>query len=98
MAYSTSWQDLKDHFKQVGKFVYTTVMEEKPGRSKGCGIVQFDCAESAVRAITELNDSMLGGRMLTVREDREDHDVKSTAEHSQHVAVIETSRKRPRHS
>jgi RNA recognition motif-containing protein len=41
------------------------------GRSKGCGIVEFATPDEAQRAITELNDTELMGRMVFVREDRE---------------------------
>jgi len=71
LAFSTSWQKLKDHFKQVGKVVFANVMEEG-GRSKGCGIVEFDSPSDAASAIKELHDSTLDGRLISVREDRED--------------------------
>jgi RNA recognition motif-containing protein len=41
------------------------------GRSKGCGIVEYTTPEDAQRAIAELNDTELMGRMVFVREDRE---------------------------
>jgi RNA recognition motif-containing protein len=41
------------------------------GRSKGCGIVEFTSPDEAQRAIAELNDTELMGRMVFVREDRE---------------------------
>jgi len=77
LSYKTSWQDLKDHFRQVGKVAYSNIMEEREsGRSKGCGIVEFEMQREAAAAIKELHDSELDGRLITVREDREDHDVK----------------------
>jgi len=79
LSYRTSWQDLKDHFKQVGKVVYTSVMEEKPGRSKGCGIVEFETAEEAGKAVLTLHDSELNGRQIFVREDREDRELKQVS-------------------
>jgi len=76
LAWNTTWQDLKDHFGQVGKVIYTFIMEDESGRSKGCGIVEFETSFDAARAITKLNSSTLGGRPIAIREDREDRDLK----------------------
>ena len=71
LAYSVSWQDLKDHFKPIGHVVYAEVFSDGPGRSKGCGVVEFGSRAEAQRAIEELTDSELRGRAIFVREDRE---------------------------
>lgn len=76
LSYKTSWQDLKDHFKSVGKVVYSGVMEEKPGWSKGCGIIEFETPEEAAKAIKVLHDTELRGRPIFVREDREDKEAR----------------------
>lgn len=76
LSWNTSWQDLKDHFSTIGHVVYTNVMKEVDGRSKGCGIVEFEKSREAVAAINKLHDSILGGRQIIVREDREDRDLK----------------------
>lgn len=73
LAWSVSWQDLKDHFQQVGVVVRAEVFTEgrvEGGRSKGCGTVEFEDAEAAKRAISELNDTDMQGRRMFVREDR----------------------------
>lgn len=75
LAYTTSWQDLKDHFREVGHVVHSDVMKDLDGRSKGCGIVEFETSREARRAIREMMDTMLGGRPILVREDREDRAV-----------------------
>lgn len=49
------------------------------GRSKGCGIVQYQKPQEAARAIRELNNSVLHDRPIFVREDRE----QSTSKDSQ---------------
>merc|ERR1712176_388362 len=67
---SVSWQDLKDHMREVGEVVFVEVMTEggvKGGRSKGCGIVQFATLGAAQRAVKRLHDSMLNGRSILVR-------------------------------
>ena len=42
------------------------------GRSKGCGIVEFQDSSDADEAIQQLNNSTLRGRVIFVREDREE--------------------------
>ncbi|KXZ44215.1 hypothetical protein GPECTOR_71g576 [Gonium pectorale] len=76
LAWKTSWQDLKDKFREAGNVVYTNVMRDDDGRSKGWGIVEFETPEEALHAIQSLNGAELGGRRILVREDREDRDVK----------------------
>ena len=47
-------------------------MENRTGRSQGCGVVEFHSIQDAQNAIATLHDSELDGRKLLVREDRED--------------------------
>jgi len=51
---------------------FAKVLEDRDGRSKGCGIVEFSTPEGASDAIEKLTDSELKGRKIFVREDRED--------------------------
>jgi len=76
LAWKTSWQDLKDIFRECGTVVYTNVMRDENERSKGWGIVEFETPEEAVKAVNELNGMEVAGRKILVREDREDRDVK----------------------
>eukprot|EP01129_Flabellula_baltica_P017536 TRINITY_DN9742_c0_g1_i1.p1 TRINITY_DN9742_c0_g1~~TRINITY_DN9742_c0_g1_i1.p1 ORF type:complete len:196 (-),score=41.34 TRINITY_DN9742_c0_g1_i1:38-625(-) len=71
LSYQTNWQDLKDYMKSVAEVKYAEILTDQSGRSKGCGIVEFETFEGAQRAITELNDTHLDGRLIFVREDRE---------------------------
>jgi len=82
LAWQTSWQDLKDHFRQVGDPVHASVFLDENNRSKGCGIVEFATKEEAVKAINELNDTTIGntGRLIFVREDREDRNAPKGSE------------------
>ncbi|CAJ1340682.1 unnamed protein product [Effrenium voratum] len=76
LAYSVSWQDLKDHMRQCGEVLHCDIMAE-PGTtlgSKGCGIVEFASAHAAQRAVHEMTDSMLKGRPIFVRPDREERE------------------------
>ncbi|KAK9822639.1 hypothetical protein WJX81_002257 [Elliptochloris bilobata] len=76
LSFKTSWQDLKDTFRDVGTVVYANVMRDDSGRSKGWGIVEFETPEQAVAAVNKYNGQELAGRKMLVREDREDRDVK----------------------
>lgn len=75
LAWSTSWQDLKDHFRDAGTVVYCNVTREPSGRSKGWGIVEFEKPEEAISAVSMFNGTEFAGRTLIVREDREDRDL-----------------------
>lgn len=76
LAWRTSWQDLKDKFRDCGNVVYANVMRDDDGRSKGWGIVEYETPDEALQAINTLNGADLAGRRILVREDREDRDVK----------------------
>ena len=71
LSWEVAWQDLKDHMRDAGNVVHAEVMTEADGRSKGCGIVEFETAEEAKEACDNLSDTELKGRMIFVREDRE---------------------------
>jgi len=72
LSWTTSWQDLKDFMsEEVGNVTYVKVLRDRSGRSKGCGIVEFEDAQSAADAIEKLNDIEYDGRVIFVREDRE---------------------------
>jgi RNA recognition motif-containing protein len=70
LAYSTSWQTLKDHFRTAGEVAHAVVLSSG-ARSKGCGLVEYATPQEAQTAIETLNDTMLDGRKIQVREDRE---------------------------
>mmetsp|Transcript_21290 Transcript_21290/g.50345 ORF Transcript_21290/g.50345 Transcript_21290/m.50345 type:complete len:510 (+) Transcript_21290:864-2393(+) len=71
MSWDVTWSDLKDHMKSAGEVVRADVICEHNGRSKGCGIVEFETEEGAQKAIETLTHTELRGRMIFVREDRE---------------------------
>jgi RNA recognition motif-containing protein len=73
LAWEVTWQELKDHVKEAGLDVkIASVMTTPDGRSKGCGIVEFNTAADAQQAVLTLNDTELHGRQIFVREDREE--------------------------
>lgn len=71
LAYETSWQDLKDHMRGAGNVDQANILQQEDGTSKGCGIVVYQNARDASRAIRELQGTMVHGRPIFVREDRE---------------------------
>ena len=73
LSYKTTWQDLKDHMRQAGNVDNANILSSPgpDGRSKGCGVVVFQHPKDAMRAIKTLQDSVLDGRELFIREDRE---------------------------
>lgn len=79
LTWDTTWQELKDHFKPAGKVVHTDILMVGE-RSKGCGIVEFESPQEALRAISTLSNTELKGRQILVREDREDKSVKETGQ------------------
>lgn len=52
------WQELKDHFKQVGTVEFSNVNKLSPGNCEG--EVRFTTAGMAKKAIAQLNGSMIG--------------------------------------
>lgn len=70
LPWRTSWQDLKDLFRECGDVVRADVMTMPDGRSKGVGTVLFSTPEGAQRAVELFNEYMLDGRPISVRIDR----------------------------
>ncbi|KAF9111983.1 hypothetical protein BGX27_004164 [Mortierella sp. AM989] len=71
LSYDVKWTDLKDFMREIGPVAHADVLLSSDGRSKGCGVVEFHNAEDAKEAIRKLNDIVLMGRPVFVREDRE---------------------------
>ncbi|CAB3995617.1 myelin expression factor 2 isoform X1, partial [Paramuricea clavata] len=57
-----------------GDVVFAEIMEDSTGKSKVSCVVEFTSTEDAQRAIRELNDSDLRGRLMKIREDQQDRD------------------------
>eukprot|EP00490_Sorites_sp_Unknown_P013337 CAMPEP_0114674720 /NCGR_PEP_ID=MMETSP0191-20121206/46833_1 /TAXON_ID=126664 /ORGANISM="Sorites sp." /LENGTH=224 /DNA_ID=CAMNT_0001942631 /DNA_START=50 /DNA_END=724 /DNA_ORIENTATION=+ len=64
--------ELKDHMASAGDVVRAEIFTDGTGRSKGVGLVYFETPQDAAAAIDKMNDSMLGERMIFVREDRKE--------------------------
>ncbi len=67
LSYSTSSEDLRTLFSQVGTVESATVITDKfTGRSRGFGFVEMTTSEEAEAAIQRLNGQIVDGRNLTV--------------------------------
>lgn len=69
LSWETSWQELKDHFRQCGEVERVEVIEGPGGRKKGFGTVRFFTVEDAKNAMQTLNGVALQGRELGIRFD-----------------------------
>jgi len=69
LPFDISWQEVKDHFREVGDVEHVDLMEHADGRKKGFGTVKFFNAEDSKNAIKKLNGIELQGRSLEVRLD-----------------------------
>lgn len=70
--------------RDAGEVAHAEVFTESSGRSAGCGIVEFETSAGAENAITTLNDSMLDGRPIFVRADREEGKASSRSSSHHH--------------
>jgi RNA recognition motif-containing protein len=71
LPYDTGETELQELFARAGTVETVTVMRDMAtGRTRGFAFVEMSTPEEAQTAITELNDSQLGGRNLTVNEAR----------------------------
>ncbi|XP_037552948.1 myelin expression factor 2 [Nematolebias whitei] len=69
LSYDLTWQKLKEKFSHCGQVMFAEIKMEN-GKSKGCGTVRFDCAESAEKACRMMNGTKINGREVDVRIDR----------------------------
>ena len=71
LPYSTTSDDLKNHFAGAGTVLTAQVITDKfSGRSKGFGFVEMSSDEEADKAIEMFNGTDFGGRSLAVNEAR----------------------------
>jgi RNA recognition motif-containing protein len=71
LPYEIGEAELQELFGRAGNVDTISVMRDAAtGRARGFAFVEMSTAEEAERAISELNESQLGGRSLTVNEAR----------------------------
>ncbi len=69
LPYSMRSNELEQLFAAHGTVASARVIEDRmTGRSRGFGFVTMDNPDEARKAISELNDSEVDGRRLTVNE------------------------------
>jgi len=56
LPFSTSWQNLKDHYRQFGNVLRSEVFQNGDGTSKGVGVVLFENPNDAKRAVRATNN------------------------------------------
>jgi len=67
LPYSTTGDELKEYFGQIGEVVEAVVITDKmSGRSKGFGFVTMVDAETADKAVKELDGKEFGDRPIKV--------------------------------
>jgi RNA recognition motif-containing protein len=67
IPYSSSNDDLKNHFSQAGNVVSAQIIIDKmTNRSKGFGFVEMASEDEANKAISMFHDQEFQGRRLTV--------------------------------
>ena len=70
LPWDCTWQQLRDAFQECGEPERADVVFDSRGRSRGFGIVRFSNRESAEMAAEKMNNTTIGGRLVSVRLDR----------------------------
>lgn len=71
LSFDTSEEDLKNAFESFGQVEEAKIIFDRyTGQSRGFGFVEMSDAESATKAINEMNEKELQGRQLKVNEAR----------------------------
>ncbi|XP_043276803.1 myelin expression factor 2 [Venturia canescens] len=70
IPYDFRWQDLKDLFRtEVGKVAHVELFTDESDKPRGCGIVEFEDADSVKTAVDKMHRFDIKGRKLVVKED-----------------------------
>ncbi|KAL4433466.1 hypothetical protein ABPG77_010319 [Micractinium sp. CCAP 211/92] len=70
LPWDCTWQQLKDAFTPCGEIERADVVFDSRGRSRGFGIVRFPTKQAAELAVNTMNNTTIGGRVVSVRIDR----------------------------
>jgi len=71
LPYEIGETELQELFSRAGSVESVTVMRDQAtGRARGFAFVEMGTDEEAQNAITQLNETQVGGRSLTVNEAR----------------------------
>lgn len=69
IPYSASTTDIRQHMEQAGAVLRVELFKDELGYSRGCGIIEYTSRHSACAAVSQLNQSSFGQRMITVKFD-----------------------------
>lgn len=71
LTYSTTENDLQDHFAQAGTVTTVNIMQDRmTGRSRGFAFIEMASQEDANKAVEMFHQKDFQGRPLTVNEAR----------------------------
>ncbi|KAK0404592.1 hypothetical protein QR680_017529 [Steinernema hermaphroditum] len=81
---------LRQHFEGFGNITSAKVMCDENARSKGFGFVCFEKPDDATKAVTEMNNKMLGSKPLYVAlaQRKEDRKAQLASQYMQRLASI----------
>jgi RNA recognition motif-containing protein len=71
LAMDVSSVMLKGHMSQVGPVMKASILRGRKNMHQGSGIVVYENRNDAARAVAEMHDTELWGRLIYVREDKE---------------------------
>ena len=69
LEWSVNEDDIEKHMSNAGKIIFSKIVREQSGYSRGWGIVEYETAEDAEKAVSELNNSVLKGRNILCKID-----------------------------
>ena len=70
LPFEMKWQEVKDLFKkEVGEVVYVDLLDDENGKPRGAGVMEFNTAEMAKKAIEKMHRHDYKGRKIVVKED-----------------------------
>ncbi|XP_076465671.1 myelin expression factor 2-like [Babylonia areolata] len=75
LDYKVTTSKLREVFRLAGNVTKTEIKEDKNGKSRGMGIVQFEQPLEAVQAISMFNNQTLYDRRMIVRMDKVPEDI-----------------------
>ena len=55
LAWSVTDDELKNHMSSAGKIIFSKVIREPSGYSRGWGIVEYETPEEAEKAVLKIN-------------------------------------------
>lgn len=70
LPYSFDRRDIEDLFKDCGELSDVDIMKGRDGQNRGIAIVTFRERRDAEKAIKDVSNQRIEGRMVTCREDR----------------------------